>query len=89
MNEAHQHPHQQQLQSPLPPPPPQKMKDPMDISVRTENLEFGSENLSSHQNCFLNCALQLIWTMDTERRVLQELVQARDLEGPPLLRPLV
>jgi len=56
-----------------------------------EFLEFGVQNRSGHMNCFLNSALQLIWSLwlldDIDS--LKAFVGTPIEKGPELLRPLM
>ena len=63
-----------------------------EITIRTdENFEFKVENRSGHMNCFLNSALQLIWSLcqATERESLTAFIQGGTENGPILLQPLM
>ena len=54
-------------------------------------LEFGIENKSGHMTCFLNSAMQLIWTLllDEAQVGLVEFVKLPLDKGPLVLRPLI
>ena len=62
------------------------------LTHRSEtNFEFSVQNASGHMNCFLNSALQLIWslTLGKEKKELTQLIEMPIKQGPALLRPLI